>query len=112
MVVVGLRPSLASQRDSFVVAAGCTQGCGFSRIVGTMKFVGMNCRGLGSIRAVRALMEVQRQSQPDVVFLCETHLSKVKAERLMRKMGFHKLAVDESNGQSAGLLLRTARRRR
>lgn len=53
-----------------------------------MKILAWNCRGLGSASAVRALLEVQKQERPDVFFLSETHLNKVKAEKIKRKLGF------------------------
>lgn len=53
-----------------------------------MKILVWNCRGLGSSRAVRSLLDVQRQVRPDVFFLSETHLSKAKAEKVKRRVGF------------------------
>jgi hypothetical protein len=40
-----------------------------------------------------------------VVFLSETHLNKVRAEKLMQKMGFHHMLIHESDGRSGGLLM-------
>jgi exonuclease III len=71
----------------------------------TMKILGWNSQGLNSSRAVLALQDILRQHKPDVVFLSETHLSRAKADKLMRKMGFQFLLIDESNGRSGGLLM-------
>jgi exonuclease III len=71
----------------------------------TMKILGWNFQGLNSSRAVLALQDILRQHKPDVVFLSETHLSRAKADKLMRKMGFQFLLIDESDGRSGGLLM-------
>ncbi|XP_021321426.1 uncharacterized protein LOC110437330 [Sorghum bicolor] len=70
-----------------------------------MKILAWNCRGLANHRAVRALLEVQRWENPDVLFLSETHLSKAKAENLKQKVGCEKFAIHESDGRSGGLLM-------
>ena len=70
-----------------------------------MKTLGWNCQGLLSHRAVRALQVILRQLDPDVAFRSETHLNKVKAENLMRKLGFQSMIISESNGRSGGLLM-------
>ena len=46
-----------------------------------MKILAWNCQGLASARAVRALLEIQKREKPDVFFLFETHLGKIKAEK-------------------------------
>lgn len=70
-----------------------------------MKILAWNCCGLGSARAVRALLEVRRRLNPDVLFLSETHLDNAKAENVRRRAGFDRMIVDESDGRSGGLLL-------
>jgi exonuclease III len=45
-----------------------------------MRILAWNCRGLASARAVRSLLDIQRREKPDVIFLSESHLGKVKAE--------------------------------
>lgn len=42
----------------------------------------LDCRELNSAHAVRALLDFQKQINPDVVFLSETHLMKAKAKKL------------------------------
>ena len=66
---------------------------------------GWNCCGMATSRAVLALLEVQRQTKPDVMFLSESHLAKAKAEKLRRKLKFDKMSCFESNGRSGGLIL-------
>jgi hypothetical protein len=66
---------------------------------------GWNCQGMKTSPAVHLLMDVHRQIKPDVMFLSESHLAKVKAEKLMRKMNFDKCLVHDSDGRSGGLIL-------
>jgi len=70
-----------------------------------MKLLAWNCQGLSSSRAVRALLDVRRRINPDVLFLSETHLDFAKAEKVKRRAGFDHMAVHESDGRSGGLLL-------
>jgi len=70
-----------------------------------MKILAWNCRGLTSSQAVRALLEVQKRERPDVLFLSETHLGKVKAGNLKRRLGREKFIIHESDGRSGGLLM-------
>ena len=76
-----------------------------------MKTLGWNCQGLLSRRAVRALQVVLRQTNPDVVFLSETHLNKAKAENLMRCFDFQFMLINESDGRSGGFLMMWKRER-
>ena len=70
-----------------------------------MRILAWNCCGLASARAVRALLEIQKRENLDVIFLSESHLGKVKAEKLRRRVGFDHLLLHESDGRSGGLLL-------
>ena len=70
-----------------------------------MKILASNCQGLASARAVRALLEIQERERPDVFFLSETHLGRVKAEKLKRKLGCDHFLINESDGRSGGLVL-------
>ena len=47
----------------------------------TMRTIAWNCRGVGRASTVRALKELIRESNPDIVFLSET---KIKSMRLIR----------------------------
>ena len=57
---------------------------------------------LASARAVRALRDIQKRERPDVLFLSETHLDKVKAEELRRKLLCDHCIIVESDGRSGG----------
>jgi hypothetical protein len=70
-----------------------------------MKLCELNCHGLRNRRAVRALLDLEKLLKPDVFFLSETHLEKVRADNLRRKLGFDHSIIFESNGQSRGLLM-------
>lgn len=69
--------------------------------------VAWNCRGLGNPRAVRALKELIKKEDPQIIFLCETKLTKVEWGRMKLKLGFAKCeAVDcEGVGRRGGLAL-------
>jgi hypothetical protein len=51
-------------------------------------------------REVRALLDLEKQIKPDVLFLSETHLNKARAGNLMRKLGFDLFSIFKSDGQS------------
>jgi hypothetical protein len=51
-----------------------------------MRILGENFRGLGNESAVRALLDIQRRCNPDVLFLSETHLDSYPAECLKRRL--------------------------
>jgi hypothetical protein len=70
-----------------------------------MNIIGWNCRGMRKSSAVQALLELQGRLKPDVLFLSEAHLSKVKAERLKVRLKFDNMLVSESDGRSGGLVL-------
>lgn len=70
-----------------------------------MKIMAWNCHGLGKVRAVRALLDLQKQIKPDVLFLSETHLGKDKAKQLKRRNGFDHMIIHESDGRSGGLVM-------
>lgn len=70
-----------------------------------MKLLVWNCHGLASARAVRALLDLQKSHKPDVIFLSESHLGRVMAEKLKRRVGFDNFEIHESDGRSGGLLL-------
>jgi hypothetical protein len=70
-----------------------------------MKLCGLNCRGLRNPRAVCALLDLEKHLKPDVFFLSKTHLDKVRAENLRRKLGFDHSIIFKSDGQSGDLLM-------
>jgi exonuclease III len=70
-----------------------------------MKILGYNGRGLQGAAAIRALLSLQKRSDPDVLFLSETHLDEWPAECLRRKLKMDFKEVVQSDGRSGGLLL-------
>jgi exonuclease III len=70
-----------------------------------MKSVGWNCQGMKTSPAIRALLDLQREINPDVIFLSESHLDRAKAEKLVRKLKFGGMLIHENDGRSGGLLL-------
>ena len=70
-----------------------------------MRILGLNCRGLGNDPAVRSLLDIQRRSNPDVLFLSETHLDDYPAECLRRRLKMDFKIVNASNGRSGGVIL-------
>ena len=51
------------------------------------------------------LLKIQKREKPDVFFLSETHLGKVKAENLKRRLSYDHFIIHESDGRSGGLLM-------
>ena len=70
-----------------------------------MKLLVWNCRGMASAAAKRSLLDIQKQVWPDVIFLSESHLNKVKAEKLTKRLGLDSFECSESDGLAGGLLL-------
>ena len=53
---------------------------------------------------VRALLGIQGWVRSDVLFVSETHLNRSKVENL-RRFGFERMEVAESDGRSGGLVM-------
>ena len=70
-----------------------------------MKALVWNARGLGSSRAVRTLLKLQREMDHVLVFIIETESNNCLMERLRVKLGFIGKLVVESSGRSGGLVL-------
>jgi hypothetical protein len=70
-----------------------------------MEILGYNGRGLIGMAAGRALLNLQKRSDPDVMFLSETHLDEWPAECLRRKLKMDFKEVVRRDGRSGGLLL-------
>jgi hypothetical protein len=70
-----------------------------------MRALSLNCQGLGNRPIVHALLEVQKQGNPEVMFLSETHLDIFPAEGLRRKLKMDFKVVSPSNGRSGGIIL-------
>ncbi len=52
---------------------------------GNVKFVTWNCRGLGSIKKIKQVMDRIKQLQAQIVFLQETHMVKSETIRIRRR---------------------------
>jgi exonuclease III len=70
-----------------------------------MKILSWNCHGLGNAAAVRALLDVLKRYNPDVVFLSETHLEEYLAECLRRRVWIDFKIVQACDGRRGGILL-------
>jgi hypothetical protein len=70
-----------------------------------MKLLSLNCQGFGNAPTVRALSNLRKRRNPDVMFLLETHLDEYPAECLRRKMQMDSKIVNPSNGKSGGLIM-------
>lgn len=64
-----------------------------------------NCHGLGNRRAIRSLAELVRTKDPKVLFLSETKLGRVAAERLCVRLGYANCLVVDRVGLGGGLML-------
>jgi hypothetical protein len=70
-----------------------------------MRILGLNCQGLGNAPTVRALLHVKKRSNPEVLFLSETHLDDYPAECLRRRLNMDYKIVNPSNGRSGGVIM-------
>lgn len=70
-----------------------------------MKILSWNCQGLGSDPAVRALLDVQKRHNPEVMFLSETRIDRYPADCLRRRLKMDFLIVNPSDGRKGGVVL-------
>ncbi|CAM8911363.1 unnamed protein product [Rhodiola kirilowii] len=70
-----------------------------------MRCIGWNCRGLGGPRAVRALKDVLKECQPQLVGLIETKIHSSRWEWLKFHLGFRNCFAVERRGLAGGLAL-------
>jgi exonuclease III len=70
-----------------------------------MKIIAWNCRGLGNGPAVRSLLALQKEEDPDILFLCETKMNRSKIEGLRWMIGLTNMVVKDCNGRSGGLAI-------
>lgn len=70
-----------------------------------MRILVWNCRGLGNGPAVRGLLDLQEQVDPDILFLSETKLDKRRMEKFKWMLGMGNMMVRDCEGKSRGLAL-------
>ncbi|XP_073353634.1 uncharacterized protein [Aegilops tauschii subsp. strangulata] len=70
-----------------------------------MKITVCNCRGLGNGPTVRGLLDLQKQVDPDMLFLSETKMNSKNMERFKRMLGMDQMLIRNCEGKSGGLAL-------
>ncbi|KAJ1259810.1 hypothetical protein BS78_10G184600 [Paspalum vaginatum] len=70
-----------------------------------MKLIAWNCRGLGNDPAVRNLLKLQKEEDPDILFLSETKLDRNWIDGLRWRLGLTNLVVKNSDGRNGGLAI-------
>jgi hypothetical protein len=70
-----------------------------------MRIFAANCQGLGNRPTVRSLLHVQKLSNPDVMFLSETHLDTYLADCLMKRLRMDFKIVNPTSSRRGGVLL-------
>lgn len=68
-----------------------------------MKVITWNCRGLGSVQRQRGVMDLCRQTKPDVLCLVETRSSSDFTSQLSLKLGFDRDVRIPSEGFAGGI---------
>ena len=70
-----------------------------------MKLVAWNCRGLGNGLAIHGLLNLQKEEDPDILFLSETKMDERRIESLRWRLGLTNLVVKDYKGKSGGLAI-------
>ncbi|XP_024196455.1 uncharacterized protein LOC112199713 [Rosa chinensis] len=71
-----------------------------------MDVLSWNCRGICNDTTTRALKDLISQNRPQIVFLCETKISRIEDfQKLHRALGFQRYKEVLSTGQSGGLAM-------
>lgn len=68
-----------------------------------MMVITWNCRGLGNGPAVCGLLNIQKEEDPDILFLSETKMDLNRIEGLRWWLGLMNLVVKDCRGKSGGL---------
>ncbi|XP_019158838.1 PREDICTED: uncharacterized protein LOC109155671 [Ipomoea nil] len=67
-----------------------------------MSTISWNCRGLGNPRTVRELTDLASKKKPDFIFLMETMVQRIHAERIRVTLGFEGLFYVDLTPQGGG----------
>ena len=70
-----------------------------------MNLLSWNCRGLGTLRAVREVANMVREFNPQVIFLMETKKKRQEMEWLRSRWRFDKVFTVDGVGRGGGLAL-------
>ena len=70
-----------------------------------MRIAFWNCRSLGNGPAVRGFLNLQKQVDPDILFLSETKLEENRMKWFKSTLGFHNMVVKRSEGKSGRLVI-------
>ena len=70
-----------------------------------MRALAWNCRSAGRSSTVRALKELIRESNPDLVFLSETKIKSPRIANISNRLNFSQFQCVEASGKSRGLAL-------
>ena len=70
-----------------------------------MRITVWNCRGLRNGPIVRGLLDLQKQEDPDVLFLSEIRMDERGMETFKGMLGMGNMIVKECDGKSGGLAL-------
>ena len=70
-----------------------------------MKLIAWNCQWLGNALAVHGLLNIQKQEDPDILFLSETKMEENKVKGFRWKLGMINCFTKDCDGRSGGLAL-------
>ena len=70
-----------------------------------MRTIARNCRGAGRASTIRALKELIRESNPDIVFLSETKIKSMRINKICDRLKFVDSWCVDADGLSGGLAL-------